>query len=48
MATKKNKFPSPFGVHVLKRKQSRAIESLDSAFPSPFGVHVLKTSACNP
>ena len=35
-------FPSPFGVHVLKRcKQD--YQRLDGCkFPSPFGVHVLK------
>ena len=35
-------FPSPFGVHVLKRKQERALQTDEARFPSPFGVHVLK------
>ena len=36
------KFPSPFGVHVLKVGGYYAYNKYANKFPSPFGVHVLK------
>ena len=38
-----SRFPSPFGVHVLKfDEDSDWYDSQFRLFPSPFGVHVLK------